>query len=345
MVRWMETRGRGRRRNLSLAAAPLEPGPVLREALFDRTESTVLTSATLTTRGGFEFLRSRLGLEEDVERVSGTAEAGPPPSPGAREAPGSVRGMAAQERWEEDAVIDYGEESAAAPLRLREVVVPSPFDFQTQSLLVVPTDLGDPSTAAETHEEGTAAFVRGLAELTDGGIFVLFTSFRALHGVAQRLREDGSDRRWPLLVHGEAPRSRLLAEFVGSGRAILLGTASFWEGVDVPGDPLRGLVIQKLPFPVPTDPVTEARLEVLEARGRNSFWDYMLPMAALRLKQGFGRLIRSREDRGVVAILDSRILTRRYGTYLRSSLPDAPLVKGLAADVGRRMEDFVKAGD
>jgi ATP-dependent DNA helicase DinG len=127
---------------------------------------------------------------------------------------------------------------------------------------------------------------------------------------------------------------------VDSGRGILLGTASFWEGVDVPGDPLRGLIIQKLPFQVPTEPIIAARMEVLEARGEDPFWSYSLPEAALRLKQGFGRLIRTQEDRGVVLVLDHRILTRRYGPYLRQSLPPAPLAKGSWVDLRRGLEDF-----
>jgi ATP-dependent DNA helicase DinG len=130
------------------------------------------------------------------------------------------------------------------------------------------------------------------------------------------------------MVHGEAPRSRLLEEFTRSEEGILLGTSSFWEGVDVPGRPLRGLVLQKIPFRVPTEPVTQARMEAIEARGRNPFHSFLVPLAALRLKQGFGRLIRSREDRGGIVLLDSRILTRKYGQALRRSLPEAPLLKG-----------------
>jgi ATP-dependent DNA helicase DinG len=141
-------------------------------------------------------------------------------------------------------------------------------------------------------------------------------------------------------VQGEAPRARLLKQFVESGRGVLLGTSSFWEGVDVPGDPLRGLIIQKLPFQVPTEPIVQARMEAVLAQGGDPFWRYTLPEAALRLKQGFGRLIRTREDRGVVLVLDNRILTRRYGPYLRQSLPPAPMAKGLWPDLRRVLEEF-----
>jgi ATP-dependent DNA helicase DinG len=172
---------------------------------------------------------------------------------------------------------------------------------------------------------------------------VLFTSHRALKRVAEILREGlpaPGGGSWPLFVQGDSPRARLLDSFVESGNGILLGTASFWEGVDVPGDPLRGLILQKLPFQVPTEPIIAARTEALEARGEDPFWRYTLPQAALRLKQGFGRLIRTRDDRGAVLVLDDRILTRRYGTFLRQSLPPAPLSKGIWPDVRRGLEDF-----
>jgi ATP-dependent DNA helicase DinG len=171
---------------------------------------------------------------------------------------------------------------------------------------------------------------------------VLFTSHAALRRVTGLLREAG-ETRWPLYVQGEGDRFRLLEGFVASGDGILMGTASFWEGVDVPGDPLRGLIIQKLPFRVPTEPITAARMEAIEAAGGDAFRDFMLPQAAIRLKQGFGRLIRSHGDRGAVLLLDDRIVTKRYGRYLRDSLPDAPLVKGAWSDVRRRLEAFYAA--
>jgi ATP-dependent DNA helicase DinG len=158
--------------------------------------------------------------------------------------------------------------------------------------------------------------------------------------VADLLRAAGADRRWPLHVQGERDRSRLLESFVQARDGILLGTSSFWEGVDVPGDPLRGLVIQKLPFRVPTEPVTAARMEAIEARGGDAFQSFMLPHAALRLKQGFGRLIRSRTDRGAVLVLDDRLVTRRYGRYLRDSIPETPLVKGPWTEVLGRLKGF-----
>jgi ATP-dependent DNA helicase DinG len=298
LVRWLQLRGKGKRRNLVFAAAPIELGPVLRESLFAKAQTTILTSATLTTRNRFDFLRERLGLD--------------------------AGGLAELER----------------PLEVVERAVESPFDFGNQSLLVVPTDLPDAQAEPAGLDRATVGVIAELAERTDGGILALFTSFRSLRAVAEGLRRGGAGERWPLYVQGEENRSRLLAGFAGDGRGILLGTASFWEGVDVPGDPLRGLVIQRIPFRVPTEPVTAARVEALERRGGNAFHGYMLPLAALRLKQGYGRLIRSREDRGVVVLLDDRIVRRRYGAYLRDSLPSTPLVKGPWEEVRGRLARF-----
>jgi ATP-dependent DNA helicase DinG len=280
-VRWIESRGVGKRANLVLAAAPIELGAVLRESLFTRADATVLTSATLATRRSFAFLRERLGLApDDLEPL-------------------------------ED------------PVPLEERIVASPFDFRSQTLLAVPTDLPPAEGGVAGFQEATAEVTLDVAGLADGGIFVLFTSHAALRRVAELLRAAGAEARWPMFV---------------------LGTASFWEGVDVPGRPLRGLILQKLPFKVPTEPITAARMEAIERRGESAFHRYMLPHAALRLKQGFGRLIRSSADRGAVVILDDRLVRRRYGRHLRDSLPDAPLVKGPWPEVRRRLQTFYGNG-
>ena len=297
-VRWLELRGRGRRSNLVMAAAPIDLGDLLVESLFSRVETTILTSATLATRKNFSFLRKRIGLhKEQLERYNLDCD-------------------------------------------VNDHIILSPFNFQDQTILAVPTDL-------PAAEEGSGEFYKAIAEVTeqvatlsDGGLFVLFTSYAALIQVGELLRLIGADSRWPLFIQGEDDRHRLLQRFVEHGRGILLGTASFWEGVDVPGDPLRGLIIQKLPFKVPTEPVTAARMEAIQQAGQDGFQEYMLPHAALRLKQGFGRLIRSKSDRGAVVLLDDRLVTKQYGHYLRNSLPGPTLVKGAWSDVQRRLKAF-----
>jgi ATP-dependent DNA helicase DinG len=167
-----------------------------------------------------------------------------------------------------------------------------------------------------------------MADASRGGLFALFTSHRDVREAAAILRASGVDARFPLLVHGEEARDTLLARFRMAGNAILLGTASYWEGVDVPGAALRGLVIARLPFRVPSEPVTAAQCEAIDARGGNAFAEYMIPHAALRLKQGFGRLIRSAADRGVIVLADPRVVTKSYGRALVDGLPPAARATG-----------------
>ena len=228
-------------------------------------------------------------------------------------------------------------------LEVTESIIQSPFVFEEQTLLLVPTNLPDVNEPRGIFEEATAKVIREACGISGGGTFVLFTSHRALRRVAELLREDGA-LRWPLFVQGEDTRVRLLARFIESGSGILLGTASFWEGVDVPGRALRGLIIQRLPFKVPSEPITAARIEAIERRGGSSFGELVLPLAALKLKQGFGRLVRSREDRGAILILDDRIVRRSYGAYLRESLPPAPMKEGLWTDLVRFLREFYAEG-
>ncbi len=198
--------------------------------------------------------------------------------------------------------------------------IDSPFDFAAQSLLYLPEGLPTPSSPE--HLAAVMRLARELIEAADGGAFVLFTSHRSLERAAVLWRADGGAlERYRLFVQGEAPRERLLQAFRADGNAVLFGTASFWEGVDVKGDALRLVVIEKLPFASPDDPLVRARIQHLEATGGNAFRDYQLPEAALALKQGVGRLIRSEEDVGVVAICDPRLGSRGYGKVLLAALP------------------------
>ena len=195
----------------------------------------------------------------------------------------------------------------------------SPFDHERQALLYLPEGLPEP--AAADYTEKVLEWARPLLEASEGGAFLLFTSHRALRTAARLLRAQSWPEQWPLLVQNDAPREQLLRRFRESGRAVLLGTASFWEGVDVQGVALRLVVIDKLPFAPPDDPLVRARVQYLQAQGANPFRDYQLPEAALALKQGVGRLIRSEEDRGVVMICDPRLHSRGYGRALLASLP------------------------
>ncbi|HET8649862.1 MAG TPA: ATP-dependent DNA helicase, partial [Gemmatimonadales bacterium] len=290
VVRWMELSGR-KRQDVVLSAVPLDLAPLLRQLLFDRLETVVITSATLAAGGEFDFIRERLGLAGDD-----------------------------------------------APVTVAESF-PSPFDYPNQCVFGVPANLPEPRADEPGHSAAIVEAVRDLAYASDGGMFVLFTSHAALRRAAESLRLELGGR-WPLLVQGQGPRDALLRRFRECGNAILLGTDSFWEGVDVPGRALRTLVLTKLPFKVPSEPVTAARLERLAEQGDDGFMHYLLPLAALKLKQGFGRLIRSRQDTGVVVLLDSRVVTKRYGPLVLGGLPRADQVTGTWAEVRTRCEDF-----
>jgi ATP-dependent DNA helicase DinG len=202
----------------------------------------------------------------------------------------------------------------------------SPFDYQRQALLYLPRGLPEPASAG--YSAAVVATARPLIEAAGGGAFLLFTSHRALRAAAELLERE-LPANWPLLVQGRAPREQLLRRFRASGRAVLLGTASFWEGVDVQGAALRLVVIDKLPFASPEDPVVRARIEHLESRGASAFKEYQLPEAVLALKQGVGRLIRSEQDRGVVVVCDPRLQGRGYGRVFVASLPPMSLVTEL----------------
>jgi ATP-dependent DNA helicase DinG len=276
-VRWIEVRGK--ERNLAVTSVPLDLAPVLREDLFRRVKTAVITSATLAAEQRFEFLARRLGLD-DPELAPTTA------------------------------------------------LYPSPFDFPRHARLAIPTNAPAPNVDAPAHIQFVVRAVLDVATASDGGMFVLATSHRDVRLVAAELRARGVERRWPLLVHGDDGRDALLRRFRESERAVLVGTASFWEGVDVPGRALRALVITKLPFKVPNEPVTAAHCESIERRGGDAFREYMLPHASLRLKQGFGRLIRTATDRGVIVLVDPRVISKSYGRTLLEALPPARRLVG-----------------
>jgi ATP-dependent DNA helicase DinG len=216
-----------------------------------------------------------------------------------------------------DGSFAFVRERLGIDLPAEERLLSSPFDYPSQAALYLP-ELPDPRAgsyfAAAAHE------VEQLIALTGGGAFVLCTSHRMVRALGERLRPQLGPR---LLVQGDAPNAALLERFRSDGNAVLVATAGFWQGVDVPGRALRLVIIDKLPFDVPSDPLIAARCERLEQQGIQPFMRYLVPSAALTLKQGFGRLIRGRSDRGIVAILDSRLTTKGYGKVLLRSLPPA----------------------
>lgn len=274
-VYWLEAK-HGPRPRIALARAPLDVGPVLREQLFGRVPTCILTSATLAVGQppGFSFLRGRLGLE--------------------------------------------GGEA---------VQLDSPFDYKAQAALHLVRGLPDPSTQAREFERRAILAIPRYLEMTRGKAFVLFTSHAMLERAARELGPWFDERGIRLLAQGEGvARNRLIDEFTNDVESVLFGTDTFWQGVDVPGEALSNVIIVKLPFSVPDRPLLEARLERIRERGGNPFTEYQVPEAAIKLKQGFGRLIRSGTDRGIVVILDPRTLTKPYGRTLLDSLPPCPRV-------------------
>ena len=266
-VFWIERRG-GRgisrdKRNVFLQATPIDVAPILRNCLFDQLECAVLTSATLAVGGGFEYIRSRLGLEH-----------------------------------------------------AREVVLPSHFDYENQAVLYVPPDLPDPRTPQFAAR--AADRIRRLLEITRGRAFCLFTSYAQMNEIYQRLL---GELEYPMLLQGDAPKSALLEEFRVTPNAVLFATSSFWQGVDVQGEQLSCVIIDRLPFAVPSDPVVAARVRAVDDARGNAFFQYQVPAAVITLKQGFGRLIRSLHDRGLLCLLDNRILKKQYGRVFLESLP------------------------
>ncbi len=277
-VSWLDRRGRG----VFLEACPIDVAPLLRESLFEKIPTCVLTSATLTVGGSTAYLQSRLGLR-DVQGETLSTE----------------------------------------------------FDFQKQAALYIPTDL--PDYRSSEYLGRASDEIESVLAVSGGRAFVLFTSYQQMQAcykiLAPRLP-------YPTLLQGKTSRSRLLEQFRSKENAVLFATSSFWQGIDVKGDALSCVIVDKLPFQVPSDPLVQARIRQVEADGGNAFSDYQVPAAILRLKQGFGRLIRSRTDRGILAILDSRLRTKGYGKLFLASLPDYLIV-----DRVEELEKFLSGGE
>jgi ATP-dependent DNA helicase DinG len=266
-VYFVEFRGRG----TFLRASPIDVSTIVRDLLLDRMHTTVLTSATLTVDGGFDYIRARLGIG-----------------------------------------------------RADEVRLASEFDFRQQSILYLPPKMPDPRT--ENFAVAASREVIEILRRTHGRAFVLFTSYAMMRSV-QAMAEMALN--YPIFAQGTAPRSQLLNQFRSTPNAVLFATSSFWQGVDVVGEALSCVIVDKIPFASPGDPITAARIEQIRARGGDPFGEYQVPLAILALQQGLGRLIRHRRDRGVLAVLDPRLRTMGYGRRFVASLPPAPIVHDL----------------
>ncbi|MGI5924230.1 MAG: ATP-dependent DNA helicase [Lentisphaeria bacterium] len=208
----------------------------------------------------------------------------------------------------------------------RTLILDTPFDFSRQVTLHICDHMPDPRAATDAFQDEAAKYIQHYLRLTRGRAFVLFTSYSMMHEIAMRLEDFCAEEKLTMLVQGEGltPR-KMLESFKETEGAVILGTASFWTGVDVPGDALSNVIITRLPFAVPDHPLCAARSEKAAREGRNSFFDYSLPDAVLKFRQGFGRLIRSKDDTGIVVVLDSRIVTKRYGRVFLNSIPACPV--------------------
>ena len=277
-VYWLERRGRG----IFLQSSPVDVSSLLQEKLFDKVDSCVLTSATLSTNGGFSFIRNRLGL------TAGTTNT---------------------------------------------LVAPSSFDYQSQAIVYLPKAMPDPRSPEFTQI--AAAEIVKILHSTQGRAFVLCTSNSSMNALYELV---SSRVGYPCLLQGTMSKTGLLERFRGTSNAVLFATSSFWQGVDVQGEQLSCVIIDKLPFAVPTDPIVAARSRFIDDNGGKSFFDYSVPQAVISLKQGIGRLIRSSSDRGVIAILDPRLRTKSYGRDFLASLPRMRITSELA-DVAAIIND------
>jgi ATP-dependent DNA helicase DinG len=260
-VYWLEKRGKG----MFLRASPIDVSQLLREKLFEKVDTCILTSATLAANGKFDFIRERLGLEKSKTTV---------------------------------------------------LLAPSAFDYESQALIYLPRAMPDPRSFEFTQM--AAGEIVKLLQATDGRAFVLATSNASMNALYELV---SARVNYPCFVQGSMSKTGLLERFRNTPNAVLFATSSFWQGVDVRGEQLSCVIIDKLPFAVPSDPIVAARTKFIDENGGRSFFEYSIPQAVISLKQGVGRLIRSTTDKGVIAILDPRLRTKGYGRDFLNSLP------------------------
>ncbi len=288
-VKWVDLTGSAKNSPVRLKISPLSVAEAMNRNVFDLYKTVILTSATLSVSGKFNFIKERIGLDMTEDKLS-------------------------------------------------EILLESPFDYERQAFIGVPSDLPPPGSGKFSLE--ISKIIRESLLASDGRAFVLFTSYKLLNELYMKLKNDILLSDYNMMRQGDLPRHELVKRFRKDEKSIIFGTDSFWEGVDVSGDALMNVIITKLPFSPPDDPVVEARTELIEKEGGSAFMHYLLPGAVLKFRQGFGRLIRNKTDRGSILILDTRIIKKGYGRAFINSLPKCRVNKIPGPDLVCEMKAF-----